>query len=748
MESTSKAQIFKSTIEELDTHPEFSNDDVQILANTVFANPDYLNLIDQSILSRIEAKLLKAGITKDEKIITIIHKASDIWRNDLNKLSDEVSFTANFLKKIGALKNDEWVRIYYNRVTGTNHIAVQRPISPWEQLKLAASTTLYGYTDSPADVINFLVSAQVDLYEKVQTLMKELRREGVSADDLNKGLELLTMLHDQSKIAMKGLQQLQKGSLYSDSQSFLLAERATQEIDNFRKQINLFLPEINELIFFALEGKDENQLKMLKESYYHIKNQSQLLEGESINASEIFREEKYIKDFSFYLSQHASIIDKTVNFSLKEGIKEDLKFFESMPVKINGKITNQSIQNLCEIIDETIENPICTQMIGKMISDDMFENLISIVENNLTIKLSSQLRKSAEVNFDIYGNVEIVLKMASEISPMINDEVSKEFVVVKRSIEMPLEQFKLLSSQHAGLISADFKIVDFISPKISLDQFEFVGQSNQNLISPLLGYFNPSWGAISAKALTEGSKTLKEIDDAQIFKDVFMGIQVELAPAPIKGIKEGQTITYMLPHDFAIDLPRFQIFKLNDETIYSNFQPNMSDTCLAYEKMSKAFGENPNTAIIAPKVGMAHSQGTSADLVSKMAFDEKGDPHFNTWSNKGYYITFDGDILTIENKAISYETVFSEGDTGEPNVVSAVVIYRKFQMPIVELKAAIANDNANLIVHLVAEHKISPNIFIFEDNQNGGISPKILNSNQHAFQLSKKDAFEILDNFH
>jgi hypothetical protein len=68
-------------------------------------------------------------------------------------------------------------------------------------------------------------------------------------------------------------------------------------------------------------------------------------------------------------------------------------------------------------------------------------------------------------------------------------------------------------------------------------------------------------------------------------------------------------------------------------------------------------------------------------------------------------------------------------------------------MPIAQLQDAIINNNPDLLVNLVAEHRLSPSFLILEKDQNSEKFFRILNSEERRNTLDKKRANELLANF-
>lgn len=726
-----------------------SSQEVEALVKLIFEHPDYLKVMDPSVLSRIEAKLQSTGT--QEKVIDFINSS---LLKDLNNLMLEISNDSQFLNQIGSLQEDQSLGIFQNRLTGGNEISPYTPVTSWTQLGdtiySTLNSTLYKINDFPLDILEFISSSREILSKKISRLLEDLSREGISSGEIEKGIDTLSSLQNSLERAIKSLNSLKKFPEYTETSLLLKLEKERFALEGFGEKIDEGFTQLGELLLLV-NAIDHDPVKELRE----LISLREVLEGESLNIAEAYRKDRLVKSMLHLFSQH--ILQKAI-VEVSQPPLKSLKDFDLGNLKEISKINGTHVQEdsrvdllLKGLIEELNPSYIqlvehAVQIIANMVSPQMFDDLLLTVENNLAdadrgISLLDNLRSSSEVIVDQYNNIDVILKIACGVP---SEENAGEYIAVvfaKQTIRLALEQLKRNDTE--------FKTVNFLSPVVNFHDLELTNHTQRDeFIKTLFDNFSPieeSWGVANAKKLSQEAKSLN-LDDTLFFKKLISGTFVPEKSVPLKGVKNGEAVVYQVPAAFFTDLGRMTLLKVNHRTVFSLFDPAHKDQCTAYEKLAEGLGEDPHSAVVTPIVGVAISQGMVSDIVEAMTFfDSQDDVHAQTWAAKVYEVDLnENNILTIQIKALSYETV--------PNIdfdspLSALVIVRKLQMPLEELKEAINAKDPNLLIHLTGETKVSKSLYIRDNINDLFERPKLINSNEKTYRINKKDVYELLENF-
>ncbi|MBA3602153.1 MAG: hypothetical protein H0W50_00550 [Parachlamydiaceae bacterium] len=738
-----------SVVQYLESTTEISDEGINNVVKKIFENQDLLKLngFNFSALFRIQIKLLQLGVSKNDKVINLIDGVYADYSGKIDKQIKDMENEISFFEKLGSIKelgNNEYLRAYYNRFTWTYDIRVNQNYLS-KTLKESSLSPLYGMYDQPKDLTDLILLIKKDLKRKLDGLLVELQKGGASVDNLNKGLNLLISINHIFNNVDETLNKLQKSPLYDNETVNLNLVKTIHDFDEFQESINNSIFDLTGLIYLAEENNDE--LNALREIFNNTQNERREVEGSSFNIG--IREEKSILKYSDYLSRKS--VNKLINIEfnqLENDSSLNLKnidniYISEVPVTYIEGALNDFVTSKFDF------NPELDEIISKMISAEMYQDMLNATEVQSKFKHLSPLKdlaKVAEIFMDEYHNLEITLKMGCGYSLSAGNDI-KEFFLVKRSFTISMDDLKSLTKKKLAISFNDFKIVEYISPQVKVDSIEFIGRKyEKNVIRQLLKKYSPTqnWGKVTAKMLFEKAKPFVGIDDVKVFKDTLQGVNIEMNPVPLSN-EEGE-FAYIVPKIVSLDFRRSTLIKFNNEEVYANFKPALLSVNRAYAKIAAGFGEDPENAMLASTTCLAITQAVAADIVENMSvYDIDDIGHIQTWREKFYEIGIDSkNILTILSKSIVYETLSGKNIT---ELGSGYVIYRKFQIPVAELRDAIKNNNMDLLVNLVAEHRISPSFLIRESYLDMGKDFKILNSEDRADKLNKKDALELLENF-
>lgn len=740
----------REAIHYLETHSEFSKESSDEVIKTIYDNSKLLNTLDPATLSKIKVKLLQidASSTLTNKIIQLIDRVFTEYSGKIDHLITAMDNEIYFLEKVGSLKTidqDEYIRAYQNRLTWAFDLVVRKDYLS-RNLFDSGFRSLYSMYDKPEDLTKLLYQIKESLENKISKLLIELKKDAVPVASLEKGLNKLLALDSLFSNVNEGINNFQKSSLY-DSQRLNL-EKLKFEIESYQDMINNEIVELDKVIYFAKDSTSE--LEALEKKLRFTQEKHLNLEKTTFMADST-REEKFLKNYGSFLSEKSK---SQLSRLEQNALKEVTTLTQPNPdsILMNGKPINYSETSINNFIKESELDPSSSKIICKLLSPEAFQQLIDEMEvqsKNNSFSPLIDLNKSFEVCSDGYGNLEIVLKMACGYSFNDDSEV-KEFFLVKRSFQISKENFSDLYKTDQTVNFENFKIVDYISPEVKVDEFNFHGRNLRLALDFLLAQFNPTqeWGRETGKLLYGLSKPIPGIDDREIFKGLVMGVQMDLTPTSLSENDRKPNeigIDYKVPLIVTKDFPRSPLLKLNGEDIFGSFKSGLLTRNEAYAKIAAAFGEDPHDAPLASFACVAISQAVVADFIPELnGVDEKGQFHLQTWDLSLFEIGIsENNVLSIYYKATLYDYIISD----QKLLNAGHVICRKFQMPIAQLKEALEKKNPELIVDLIAENRLSPSFLIKETNHQLGDPLKIINTEESTYKLNNKEAFELLENF-
>lgn len=715
---------------------------------SMYTEFDLASSIDGLQISSLRIKLLDSGMDEGDLIIdkintiaAILHEKSTgigSKRPDVARISMDLTKESEILKKLSSLKEGDHLVVYSYRLSSDVALSIEKQ-APSRIIEYATKA-LYQRSESPADLMRILSAANAKIVNLVAELSKGLLNDDNSLEDMEGGLKLLTQLHGLLLGASDGLNALMRNPEYKGLDCILLVQKEMSQMLSCREVLNSTIVQLEESIVLKIFSKSETDMRELTESFLLMKEEASKLEGSSLNASKIHREEKFVADFAKTLSEQAEVIKSNAAFLLEKHL--DLKP-EYMPcLKINGKQVEDLHHNVQGLVGEDASG-----IVMQMLSQEMFDHLLADLKVKYPNMPLMDLHRSSELIVDQYNQVEIVLKMACGVPSEQEEktEISSLFLI-KRSIQIPLMQLQIISKKK-DLDLQKFKVVDLISPQINAKDLEFAGGYEHCMMALLDQFSQKKWGKSTGKMLAKTSREMDRnlgIDGKEAFRKILRGEEVELDEVEIKG-KTG--VAYSIPKGLQKDLVRFPVLRLNGEVIFSNVSPQFNDPCTAFEKIAKAFNEDPSTAVLARIAPIALTQTGTADITTGFGSAAMHADRAVTgdWDERLLDINISGDgILTMVVKAIRYEI---EPDLHPTYPIDGVMLYRKLQMPIAELKDAIEHSNDRLLVNLTGEDKISTSLLLRKPGQTVEDVPQIINSQEYAFKIDEKDAYELLEHF-
>ncbi len=497
---------FRNALHNLETQEEFSNEEINETAKTIFENSDLLKGLDPSKLTRIKVKMLKSGVSENDKVINLINHIYGEYSGKIDKQIKSMASELHIFKVLGSLKkslgNVEYLRIYQYRTTGEYDLAVNKNYASKNFLQTFYRPA-YTMNDNPSDIINIFFKLKETLENKIATLMTDLKKEGISGNNLEKGLSLLKTLDETLFAAMEGITNLQKSGPYESL--YLKLDKLKFDFTKFQENIDAEIVHLTGLEYLANDDFEESEL--LKESFKTLREmQSQIpeLEGDSYYDSNLQKTQsdqihvdKFIQNFSRYLSDKSQPKFQKYELILeKSASPEDLNNMTDNFILINGHLSTYPAGEISTLIGENINKNPCTQMIAKMISPEMFKSLLSVAEAQSSSIFKdliqiTELNRFVEINVDKYDNLEIVLKVMCGYSANKESNVD-DFMLAKRSLKIPLSDFKIiLEDGDLEFKAKNFEIIDFVSPEVKVEDFNFHDTNYEKLSSALLENFSP-----------------------------------------------------------------------------------------------------------------------------------------------------------------------------------------------------------------------------------------------------------------
>ncbi|MBA3602152.1 MAG: hypothetical protein H0W50_00545 [Parachlamydiaceae bacterium] len=500
-----KDHQFKSAVQYLVTHPEFSKEDINNTVKTIFENSDLLKTLDPSTLTSLKVKLIEGGVSEKDKVINLINRVYADYSGKIDKQLKSVSNELYFLQKLGnleSLENNEYLRAYQNRLTWEYDLTVNKNFASKTFLD-SGLRSLYSMFDKPGDIANLIGNMKGTLENKISSLLTELKKDGISEDNLEKGLALLKSLDEILTASIDGLTILQKTASFENL--YLKLDKIKYDFSKFQENISEEIVDLTGLAYLAKnEIEDSDPLKESFRTFRSMQSQLRELEGDSFNSASTARDtvadhihvQKFIQNFSSYLSDKSELKLQKYELMLEKSNSLDhLNNIANNFVLINGQLSTHPVDQISNLMGESSDNPVCTNMIAKMISPEMFKNLLNVAEGKSSsiykdLILITELNRFVEINVDKFDNLEIVLKLMCGYS-INNDNNVDDFILAKRSFKIPLSEFSLTLEADLKLTAKDFEITDFVSPEVKVDEFKFQATNFQLLSSAVLENFSP-----------------------------------------------------------------------------------------------------------------------------------------------------------------------------------------------------------------------------------------------------------------
>jgi hypothetical protein len=739
MDPTSKSDVV-NIVNNFNHNENPTSNDIALIKTLFSTNQEYYLadvFKDQRLLQELEVKLLNKGVRSEDPVFEKIHAIAtilqetefDIIPREVDPLLQTLSQNIEFLKKINLLREGDHLALYRQRRTGDESLSVEKQ-APSRLISFSTSF-IYEKTEDAKDVLKFFASKREKIMASADQLIDVLNEESTRPEDMQKGIDSLVLLIGEL-IQSKGmLNNLKNNPLYKNPQGLLFLESEKAKISEYEEILSSVIPRLQEGFSMKNMMKSQSKIEHVKfRTEYNALNQSRMqLESQSLNASNIFRQNQLIADFTDDLISISRVTHDRSSISFEK--KPDLEF---MPFKINGKTVPYG-QEKSHII--------------RIVGLEAAPVLLNLVSTLGLKSLETDLHASrferhafAEVTLNSFNQLEVTWKMALK--------GAEEISFVKRTIQIPLHQLQLKISENKFKGIEDFRVVDLISPPVSNKIFEDLG-GYANYTLDILDKFNQKpWGIATGKILSKTASPIG-IDEKQPFLDILKGKAVDMNPFELQG-KDGKT--YIVPHAFGADLVRFTILKLNGNLIYSTNREELKDTARAFEMIAEAFKEDPETSQAARIAPIALTQTGIADMSGKLDMDTFFELDMAVGGPLGeriqeMYIDDQGNLI-LQVKAIKYQMI---PDIHQINPTDAVILSRKLTMPLQELKDAIEKKDVNLLVSLKGVDKVSESLYIRDKNfvkkkgADNDKPPRLINSDEHAFIIPERDAYELLDNF-
>ncbi len=498
---------FRNAVECLQTNVEYPNEYITNTAKTILENSDMLKELDPFTLSRIKVKLSESEAPEKDKVIKLIDRIIGEYTKKIDNQIKSVSNELYIFKVLGALQkslaSDEYLRLYQYRRTWEYDLEVNKNYTRKNLFQIFYVPTYSMYVN-PSDIINIFFDLKETLENKISTLITELKKEGVSGDNLEKGLSLLETLYETLLNAMEGATHLQNSSQYKNLH--LKLDKLKFGFAKFHENIAAEIDEVRSLNYLAKdEFEESNLLKGAIKDKRELESEIPELEGNSYfdsslpkTLSEQIHVNKFILNYSRYLSDISE--SKIQKFELtldKSTSPDDLNYINEYNILINGNLSPHPASEISSLIDENIDiNPVCTQMIGKMISSEMFKSLLDVARAKSSyydkdIFQITELNRFVEINVDKFDSLEVVVKLMCGY-PVDNDNNVEDFILVVRSFKILLSDFKLiLHDEDLELTANNFEILDFVSPEVKVENFNYYDTNYKHLLRGLLEKFSP-----------------------------------------------------------------------------------------------------------------------------------------------------------------------------------------------------------------------------------------------------------------
>ncbi len=752
MESTSKLEQFISKANNY-IDKDVSKNQIEELAQLVITNSNLLIDVDRSILQKINVKLLNEGkMSSENSAVFLIQYAYNNSLNRENKLFKEVSDDASFLQQtlspLKNLNNTYKVVISQNRVTGQFDVSISKGTpSKWESFKQSTYTPLYEISESPEKILSFIsIGVHVqNILSNVNRITEKLNKDEISPAEVEKYLGLLKSLNESLKDGAIGLERLQSSPQFENS--YLELTKDKNALEKVIGHVEALHSEYFDLKNFLLSVPQEKRASV-KKLYHETKSQAYSIRSQTFNPTLIIHEERFLNDFSSYLIEKSNILPCQPDFKISNGSPDDLKNLKVIPLKINGSIVDNPEEFILNLGKGFEKNTKTMQIFAKMISPEMFNELLKVAKNLSKNENLSPLGNSiiAEINTDKYGFIEIVLKIGCG-NINANGEV-EEFLLARRSIKILIEHLNtfLLNNKEMNLNDGAFTITDFISKEVKVKEFEFNDREYETSIGPMLTHFTPAkstWGLETAKMLSTTAEPLKNIDAIEVFVSILRGEKIDMTPVQLIG-KGENGIPFIVPACYTKDVDRVSSVKINNVEHKGAYE--------IFKRLAEALGEDPKEPAVTTFVSSLVNQAMASDITNSLVFFVEDEFHSETLGERTYEFNVDSkNNLTIELKAISYEQVNGPKGNG---LAKGRVITRKYQMPLKELQTAVQNKSPELLVNIQSETKISDSFFVRGKNQTYDDPPSILNHKDKRIskldnggRLNKEDAIDLLENY-
>lgn len=194
-------------------------------------------------------------------------------------------------------------------------------------------------------------------------------------------------------------------------------------------------------------------------------------------------------------------------------------------------------------------------------------------------------------------------------------------------------------------------------------------------------------------------------------KDVFIsllkGEQVDLKPFLLRGKKP-----LNIPEIIAKDLPRYQLFQVNNKIVYSNKADSKAhdDPANAYREVLDLFEEDESNASLTNATLVATTQASMPHILKALTFKgENGEftiPVTIPENPNLIEISLKDNIVKISRKEI-LQNMFIESSHSAPEFREMFYAIQNFEVPREELKEALKTQDMSKLVHLKAEVLIS-----------------------------------------